>query len=505
MSQQLRAEHPSLEMYLRERLSEDQRRNILFSSFNQWGFALAALADTALTVHAMGSDVTCAFWSGETVMRDAGWTTSHAIAGLLRSPAQDERVAAGLVEAGIPRSSMVAPPIRNWTPVEPISITGPMNRSQIRALTYRGSAMGRAMLQVHPDVNTPMTDEHLWPKRWLKAAARSYAFVYDQTAELIAERGVTALAVYNGRFLHDKAAATAAEDAGIPVLSYDSGGNETDFDLTSDATHDWAALQQRMLDLYERWSPDERDSLGAQWFQGRINHTDPQNALFVESQTPGTRLDFNEDKRVVVFFSSSGDEIIELDLDWDSFFGGQSNALRLVAEQCRAMPGYSLIVRTHPHNRFKPAHDVAEWTADVVAAAPDLHLDQHSPVDSYELMRQADVVVTYGSTTGVEAGFARKPVIVMGPSAYDLLGCATPVSNETELRIALKAADPGAWAGAVAYGLMMMRRGFNFTYVKPDEEAGYRLGSHAFQDSNGVVRHAGHLADRVRRWYLTAH
>ena len=57
---------------------------------------------------------------------------------------------------------------------------------------------------------------------------------------------------------------------------------------------------------------------------------------------------------------------------------------------------------------------------------------------SYPLMRQSDVVVTYGSTTGVEAGYAERPVIVMGPSAYDELGCAVRVRTDEELYRALQ-------------------------------------------------------------------
>ena len=503
VSSRLRAEHLSLEGYLLGKLSDGQRKNVLFSSFSQWGFALAALADTALTFQQIGSTVSCAFWAGETPLHDAGWTTNHKLGRLFRSPTPDDRVKAGMIELGIPEVSMAPPPIKNWRPLEPVEISRPMNRSEIRSLTYRGSAMGRAILQVHPDSNTPISDVHYWPKRWLKLATKSYAFVYDQTRELIERRGITALVVYNGRFLHDGAAIAAATNMGIPVASYDSGGNQTDFDLTTDPTHDWAALQRRMLDLYAAWEPAERESLGSEWFEGRINHTDPQNALFVESQKPGTRISDLPSNRTVVFFSSSGDEIVELGLDWDAFFGGQSEALMLLADQCRQLPGYSLIVRTHPHNRFKPAHDVAEWTADVEEAKPEIHIDQHSPVDSYELMRQADIIVTYGSTTGVEAGFAKKPVIVMGPSAYDLLGCATPVSSVTELRHALELAEPGDWEGAVSYGLMMMRRGFLFSFVERDLEFGYRLGNQPFANSAPILQHVSHLLDRVHRWYLT--
>ena len=238
----------------------------------------------------------------------------------------------------------------------------------------------------------------------------------------------------NGRFLHDRAVAAAAQQLGIPLLNYDLGGNQTNFDLTIDDTHDWEALQRRMLSLYERWDPAERDALGSNWFLERTQHLDPTNARFVEAQKIGSMIDLPKDKKIVVYFSSSGDEIIELELNWDAYFGGQENALRLLSKICSEDPDTFLVVRSHPHKRHKPANDVREWLAAVEEANPDIHLNPHSDVDSYALMRQADVVVTYGSTSGIEAAFAGKPVAVMGPSAYNILGAASAVTNEDELR-----------------------------------------------------------------------
>ncbi|MDD2859152.1 MAG: hypothetical protein PHU75_10825, partial [Candidatus Nanopelagicales bacterium] len=250
---QLRAEHPSVADYLASVLTPEQRSSILLSSFNHWDFAQAALADISLCLRDVGAAVTFAFWAGRTPLHDVGWTTSRQVSRLLRSPARDTRVEQALRAFGVPAEAFAEPLIRRWRPRAPITLPPVLNRTSIRAMTYRGTAVGRAILQVHPDTKTPVTDDFLWPRRWVEATARSYAYVYDQTLELIDQRGITALIVYNGRFLHDRAAAAAAEARGIPVLNYDTGGSQTDFDLTIDATHDWDALQRRMLAMYEQW------------------------------------------------------------------------------------------------------------------------------------------------------------------------------------------------------------------------------------------------------------
>ena len=485
----IRAEHDSLECYLRSVLPEGALSRPLLLSFTQWDFAVAAVCEATLTLSSMGADVHLGLWSDETPLRDVGWQVQHGIARALGSPTIDDRAKRALRAAGLADTAFI--PTRPWSPQAPVPRPVIPNRSSIRALTYRGAPLGRGVLEVPPAKDIPVTDEYLWPTRYVDAAARSYAFVYDQARRVIEDDRITAVFTYNGRFLHDSAVAAAAEHYGLPVLAYDTGGTETDFDLTIDATHDWSALQHRMLAMYDRWPEGERDVIGRSWFTGRMEHSDPANALFTGTQTRGTGIDRQPGDTVVVFFSSSGDEIAELDLDWSRYFNSQPQALTAVAKACREA-GYRLVVRTHPHKRLKAPRDVADWLAAVDAASPDLHIDQHSSVDSYALMKQADVVVTYGSTTGVEAGFLERPVIVMGPSAYDELGCAMPVHDEVELGRALAERRHGTWRDAVPYGLMMKRRGFAYRYLDVDQDGTRSLVGVPLVEPRPLVRHMSH-------------
>jgi hypothetical protein len=300
----------------------------------------------------------------------------------------------------------------------------------------------------------------------VEVAVRSYAWAFDQSQALIRDRGITTVVVYNGRFTHDRAVAAAAQQLGVRVLYYDTGGYETDFDLTTATTHDWVDLQHRMLAMYEAWAPGERDEIGGRWFVNRKTHADERNALFTEMQTRGHVAGLPDADTVVVFFSSSGDEIAELDLDWAEYLHSQERALGELAQACRARPGTRLVVRTHPHMRLKPKDDLADWMEAVAAAGPDVHFDPYSSIDSYALMEQADVVFTYGSTAGVEAAYFGRSVVVMGPSAYDLLGCAHRIRVADDIAALLD--DPPAPnpAAAIPFGLMMERRGFSFTHVE---------------------------------------
>jgi len=257
-----------------------------------------------------------------------------------------------------------------------------------------------------------------------------------------------------------------------------------------------------MKRMYESWPQSEADAVGSSWFLDRRNHIEAANTMFTGGQTLGQGINAAPNETIVTYFSSSGDEIAELDLDWADFFNGQEEAVKAVADAC-AVHGFRFVVRTHPHKRFKPADDVAAWHAAVKRANPDTHLDEHSEVDSYTLMEQSDVVVTYGSTTGVEAAFAGRPVIVMGPSAYDELGCAQRVRDRQQLIDAI--ADPPIPSStrAIPYGLMMKRRGFIYRHLVRDGAGSRRFGEVTIVEPHELVRHLSHALNRIGKWRLT--
>ena len=487
----VRAEHASLTEWLRNSLTPTELEHIGIVSLNQWPFMCAVVGEVALTAHEMGCRVTVGMWADDTPLPDPGWTTSRSLARLTLSRSIDQKLERALVRGGLPRSSIARPPIRHWRPDNLPALPDPVNRTAIRSLRYHGSPMGRSILQVHPDGNTPIRDEHVWPRAYTERAMQSYAWVYDQVTELVRQRGITTLVVFNGRFTHDQAAAAAAQAQGARVLYYDAGGLETGYDLTFATTHDWVDLQHRMLRMWAQWPQDEREQIGRTWFLNRQAHKEPGLQAFVEFQERGNLTGVPKADILVAFFSSSPDEITELDLDWSEYLSSQPQALATLAGAVRATPGAQLVVRTHPHMRLKPHDDLVQWRAAVEAAEPAAHFDAADPLDSYGLMQRADIVFTYGSTSGVEAASMGKPVVVMGPSAYDLLGCVTRARSAEDVGAAIRQPIALPADKALPYGLMMQRRGFNFEHVTQDEHGTFMVAGTPLTDASSAARKLG--------------
>ena len=489
------AEHESLVSFLHDNLDDHQRARIGLMSFNQWPWTTAAIVETAVAARKAGSDISVAFWCDRTPLPDPGWTTSHRVARLLGSNPIEHSARDLIKLAGVPDRAFVRPPLRRHRSRDLPSLSKPLTRAAIRELSYEGSGMGRSILQVHPNVDTPARDDFVWPVRWTRRAMKSYAWVYDQTTELIRQRDLTTIVVFNGRFTHDRAAAAAAEAGGVKVLYYDYGGIETYFDVMHTTTHDWDALQGRMTSMWDRWGSD-REETSNRWFANRENHTEPGIDVFIGLQEAEHLPDLPQKGNIVVFFSSSGDEIAELDLDWSSYFESQEGALLALAKECDDLPDTTLVVRTHPHMRLKPQDDLARWVAAVESIGRNVHIGPDDPTDSYALMRAADRVVTYGSTSGIEAAYRNKPVAVMGPSAYQLLGCVTPITTREHLREWLSSRPRISPELSLPYGLMMQRRGFNLEWLSESEASPPGKKGVHLQEASERTRK---LSDALRR------
>lgn len=497
----VQTEHESLAKFLTKNLSANERSSVAVLSFNQWPWTTGAVIETAVAAHLIGSVVTVGFWCDKTPLKDTGWSTSHRITRFTRSTSIEASAKALIQQAGVPDSAFVDPPIHRHRPHATV-LPDRLTRSAIRSLEYCGSDMGRSILQVHPNNNTPIREDFEWPRRWVRAAVRSYAWVFDQTQALIERRGITTIVVFNGRFTHDRAAAAAAESMGVKVLYYDYGGLETSFDLTHTNTHDWNSLQERMQIMWDSWG-DDREAIAREWFENREKHQESGIEAFVGMQEHNHLPDLPEDHELMVFFSSSGDEIAELDLDWTTYFDSQENAVRTLARIFSGMDHTTFVVRTHPHMLTKPADDRMRWIAAVNEIGENVHIPPDSPTDSYALMRAATRIFTYGSTTGVEAAYRGMPVAVLGPSAYHLLGCVTPLESEDAIRQWITDTPTCDPTKALPYGLMMQRRGFNLEWLSKDKEGALvRNGTH-LADATPMARKLSDLLKRFQIWWLT--
>jgi hypothetical protein len=224
--------------------------------------------------------------------------------------------------------------------------------------------------------------------------------------------------VFNGRHACSKFAVIAARSAGIDFTTLEVTARQHPFVCPGYMVHDRRQIQRRILNHPADFEFAERYYAALR--KPRTNkYAKKHGQAFVPpTLPPGCQ-------RKVSIFLSSQDEFASLGKDWISPFLDYGP---IVERACRENPQTFFVVRFHP-NQAEMAGDLLTPFAET-AKLPNVRIHYaDESVNSYSIMEWSDVVVTFGSTITVEACWAGKPVITLGPSYFDQLQVAyTPAT-----------------------------------------------------------------------------
>lgn len=352
----------------------------------------------------------------------------------------------------------------------------------LRVYKYQGAELGMGALSslISLTGNSAYAAELDLPRvrRCLLAAV----IVYTRTRTLLSTIKPDILITFNGRFATSKPIIEAAAAAGIPALRHERGSTFARYALHTDAVHNYEYIRSRIAKAWLSADPATRDSSAHEFFLRRRNGDGICWYSYTEAQTEGLIPVKSSSKRRLVYFTSSDDEYAAVtDVFTPGPWPNQLQALSALLCVAAKFHDIELVVRLHPHLVKKSSAERKRW---LLLAAPNILLvapgDQ---IDSYALLDSADIVVTYGSTIGMEAAYAGKPSILIGPCSYAGSEAIYQAHSEHELELLLsmKPIPPKDRKHCLPYGYYFMTFGDLFGYYRPESLSegtflGHRLG-----------------------------
>lgn len=256
----------------------------------------------------------------------------------------------------------------------------------------------------------------------LARLATDYIQTYESVRTLFNNNSIGALIVFNGRFVHERAALRVAESMGIPVIFHESLEFGSHFYADNFPVHSRDKFAERAIEL-ARLTSDETEifTVGENWFNRRRDRNDPNLTRWTRrwsqgrdfppyASTPGAQR--------AVIFTSSDDEFIGIGPEWElPRSATQIYAVSRASQELTAK-GFQVTLRLHPNLSFKSKRMLRLWKKQ--AKKLDLKIvPPKSDIDSYSLLSGCDLVVTCGSTIGAEAAACGKPVMSLGSSIFD--------------------------------------------------------------------------------------
>jgi hypothetical protein len=246
------------------------------------------------------------------------------------------------------------------------------------------------------------------------------------------------LVVFNGRFVNEKAAVSAARHLGIRIIYHEASRNNS-YSLSCFSPHSITGYKKLTAALTENVDSKDisRDSIS--WYRSRITGSNPDSAHFQ------SKWEYFDDfprqvslaRKRISIFTTSDDEYLGLSEDWDLPQKQSQREWITKIAKIALKHEYEVILRLHPNLKTKSKSLQKEWMqlADIEGITIIGFADRYN---SYNLVKSSDLIVTCGSTIAMEAGFLGKPVLSVGTGIYDALNAVRKVQDLDLLEDMLK-------------------------------------------------------------------
>jgi hypothetical protein len=346
------------------------------------------------------------------------------------------------------------------------------NLDALKAYQVEGFDVGMA---VASGLMTCLRDPHINVTAlasWIAPLILSSVAVYRSMQNHLAEEPPDCVYVPNGRGCELRAVLRACQSKNIQCLVWESGKDKDHYDLYENAMpHDISYNQQRVRQVWEQAADSStRETIASQWYENRAAGLDTDYVSLVKHQTAGRLPErFNPEAHNVVIFNSSEDEFAAIGDEYKNpIYDDQTDALRTI---CRGMAHESsnlyIYLRIHPF--LRGVHNASHRSLLELKAPRFVVIPADEPISTYALMRACQTVVTFGSTTGIEAVYWGKPSVCAGMSVYrDLGGTYNPTSHEELMTAIRQPLSPRPREPALMYGYYMATHGYLFKYYQRD-------------------------------------
>jgi hypothetical protein len=342
------------------------------------------------------------------------------------------------------------------------------NSESLRIFRYKNYNVGFSVLSSLISFlgsSKPNLDEY---KPLLSKMLNSGISTYEYCLGILDCQKFDRVYLFNGRFVNNRAIFDAAIETKTPCYIHERGANKYLYTVTPYLPHDFERAKCAMTEAWDN-RPVAAVETARSFFQHRRGGGEQGWISFTTSQKQGHLDAANIKKRLIAYFSSSDDEYESVGdcVKWDRW-PNQLSAVRALLSIVRNSPELELIVRLHPHMSQKHKADLQEWVTLELPSNARLLLP-NDKTDSYALIDRADVVVTCGSTVGIESVFWGTPSICLGPSLYSHLDAVYLPKDESELEELLLASDLNACPEqALPYGYFMSTFGEPFVHYQPE-------------------------------------
>lgn len=359
------------------------------------------------------------------------------------------------------------------------------NIFDIKKLSYKGINIGYGAFSTYVSLTrnaNPLLDENF--RKYFDSILQATCLLLASMETAIERINPDVVCFFNGRFYETRVVYEVARAKGCMTWAYESVGGfggESVFKVVFENSlpHGIHKNQELAQSTWDNSSLtlEERKQKGRSFFEKRRSGIPAGDVVFTTGQSRGKLPDnWNESLKNIVIFNSSEDEFVSIGDEFDrlNFFESQLVGIKTILKLFVSDMSIHFYLRIHPNLskiRYKYHTDLYkledEYPNVTVIAAND-------KVDTYNLMENAEKIIVFGSTMGLESVYWGKGVILLGPAVYYYSDLCYIPHDITELKdLISQKLIPKNQIEAIKWGFYFMARETNIIHKTENSDFDY--------------------------------
>ncbi len=323
--------------------------------------------------------------------------------------------------------------------------------SDIKRIEYMGVKIGYCCISIYFSKtrnNNPLIDDQF--KNFFDHLLSQTALYTRAINNIIDTIEPCQIFVFNGRCTNSRPGVELAKQKGIDYICSEVKtvfpGKKVRRYFHNALPHSIELNTKMVFDTWDHSTLNEVDKnyLGRWFYESKIKKLYSGDISYTACQKDGKLPeDWDPQKHNIVIFNSSEDEFSAVGDEFESkqLFKSQIEGIRFIASTLENQKGIRLYLRIHPNLKTIPY----KYHTDLLELGNKYNcltvIPGGSTVSTYEMIKRSDKIIVFGSTTGAEAAYQKKPVILLcGSLYYNMDFCYIPHS-EGELRNLLTERD----------------------------------------------------------------
>lgn len=312
----------------------------------------------------------------------------------------------------------------------------------IKQLEYKNAKIGYAALSDYLSQSRnlfPLIDDDF--RRYFNNMLYAAAKVTECALEVISRLKPDVIGVFNSRTVYSRPIVDLCKHNHLQFIAYEAGFDSNNMvlrkEFVNSDVHDIFTNTKMVNELWDKskLSLEERIRISSNFYQRKRDNVASGDIVYTANQVSGLLPDdWNPNKHNIAIFNSSEDELASLGEEYDkmNLFPSQYQGIKYIFERFKDNQDIHFYLRIHPNLKdvpyayHKKLYDFDRYKNVTI-------IPGSSPVSTYTLIDNANKIVTFGSTTGAEANFAGKPVILLGCCLYRFLDVAYIAETTEEL------------------------------------------------------------------------